>query len=65
MAFARAILERQGSIQDIRKRTFIETIYLQKAPEHNNFCVKGNFFRKNSEWQHLVLNTETFLGCST
>ena len=48
VTFADAILELKGSIQYIRKRTFIEIIFLKK-PQHNNFRVKGHFFLEISE----------------
>ena len=63
MTHAGAILERKGSIQYIRRRTFIEIISLIKHHNITAFLLKDtfSFFLENKEWQHSVANTENIL----
>ena len=63
MTHAGAILELKGSIQYIRRRTFIEIIYLIKHHNITAFLLKDtfSFFLENKEWQHSVANTENIL----
>ena len=56
--FAMAILEPKGSIQYIRKITFIETISIKKHLNVTTFVLKGTFL-DNSE-QPRSSNTKGF-----